>query len=648
MILSSRSIIKSLGVGTASYRSIITSLVLATISFFYIYTVATYFRIHILFFQNRITYDLPFNYHLTTGNVDHIIMLVGLFVWLLVSLKKETSMIYVVVSAVFGGALVAGLVSAHLDIILEAIALLSIPMCASFLIYNRFSLTKKKFLNTQTSLLYLNYIAIIASIIGVISAASILHQDLHLFSTPSPGQDYTYQIFDLISDVSPVAIYLLVGCILIKLIINASRKALLKIGKYPQISDDISSGRLDHDKRNVTTNTKSEIDIKDVKTIRSRTIVISLSLIMLLSFIIGVIPHIPSVNRDNQQIGTDSDSYVNWTNALLHSNNAVNFTKQAFLVQSSGERPLSLIIISDLIKLTGGQSSLAVIEHLPLILGPILVFVTFFLTRELTSNDKTSLFASFLCVVSFQTIIGIYAGYYANWIGLIFGYSSFIFLIKFLKKRTKRNLAFFLILTIAMLFSHQYTWTVFAFVMLAFLIVMFFKGREFEYYSRTAIILLILIVLFPVVLEVGRTLVIGSAGGILQDVAKAQAGLGANQFAARWDTLKDTVFVYLGGQLSNFIILFLGLYWLIISKFRRLSSFFIFIFLSIGIVPVFFGDQLTQGRILYDIPFQIPAAIALSHLTRSRGSILLAPICIWLVVISVRAVANFYFVPSPY
>lgn len=658
--ISDSSIVKSLGYGT-SYTSFITSIALAVISFFYIFTVANYFGVQIFFLQNRVTYPTPFNLYLISQDVDQFVIVAGLFLWLAFSLKIETRIRYVV--SILFGALIVLLISAHFDIIVAIIALLSIPLCTSFLIYNSSSFTKRKFLNQQTSLLYINYVALVATIIAAISAITILSRDLHLFSNHIsylPMHDYLYQLFDLISDMSPIAIFLLAGCIPVKLIINASRKALLEV-KNKKKKYNVSKNYLDDTttttskegkgKSNNNTVKEFDIDYHDRVKIRKRTIIIYLSLFMLLSVVLAIIPHLTTINKDNQQIGSDSDSYVNWTNALIHSNNPVNFTKQAFVVQSSGERPLSLIFIYGLVKLLGGaqNSLLSTIEHLPLILGPFLVFVTFFLTRELTSSYKTSLFASFLTAVSFQTVIGIYAGYYANWIALIFGYSSIIFLIRSLKKRTAMNLALFLVLTISMLLSHQYTWAVFAIVMLVFLIVMMFMRLEIggAHYSRTGIILLILIVLLPAVLEIGRTIVIGSSGGLSQDVSKAEAGLSSNNFAGRWSTLKVTVFTYLGGQLSNFIILSLGLYWLYIRKLRELSSLFIFVFLSIGVIPIFFGDQLTQGRILYDIPFQIPAAIAITHLTKGRASVLLLPICIWLVLISVRAAANFYYLPTP-
>ena len=404
---------------------------------------------------------------------------------------------------------------------------------------------------------------------------------------------------------STVAAYLLVSAVPIKLIICYSKRKLKSIAI--RTHKNTPSGSDHHKPNSKAEEPHNESNFKELKEIRSRTIIICLSLNIFLSIILGVIPHMPSVNKDEQQIGTDSSKYVKWTNALFLSNSTANFTRQAFFVQSSGERPLSLITIYGILKLLGEQNSLISIEYLPLALGPLLVLVIYFLTLELTSNHKASLFASFLSAISFQTIIGIYAGYYANWISLIVGYSSFFFLIKFLKERAKKNLFLFSILTIATLLSHQYTAIIFAIIMVTFLVIISLTGRHFKFYSLASITALILVVLIPVVVEIGKTVTIGSTGGIIQDIAKVQSGLGVDQFATRWDTLNNTISIYLGGQLSNFIILFLGLYWLIISRLRDLSSFFILIFLSIGIIPVFIGDQLIQGRILYDIPFQIPA-----------------------------------------
>jgi hypothetical protein len=63
----------------------------------------------------------------------------------------------------------------------------------------------------------------------------------------------------------------------------------------------------------------------------------------------------------------------------------------------------------------------------------------------------------------------------------------------------------------------------------------------------------------------------------------------------------------------------------------------------IGIPSLFLGDWIVQSRVFYNIPFQIPAAIALTYLSTQRYALrLFAPIYVWLVAISLWTVSNFY------
>jgi hypothetical protein len=141
---------------------------------------------------------------------------------------------------------------------------------------------------------------------------------------------------------------------------------------------------------------------------------------------------------------------------------------------------------------------------------------------------------------------------------------------------------------------------------------------------------------------------LGSSGGIERDLELAYNSMGLNQFAQRWDILIDVIQNIVGGQFSNFVILALCIYWLFYSDMREISSIFFLVFLSIGIIPPFFGDWAVKTRIFYNITFQIPAAIALTSIKKQHnGIILMLPICVWLVAISVRAVSNFYSIVSP-
>ena len=169
---------------------------------------------------------------------------------------------------------------------------------------------------------------------------------------------------------------------------------------------------------------------------------------------------------------------------------------------------------------------------------------------------------------------------------------------------------------------------------------------KLSYYSKKSIILLLLVVLSSVVIDVARMTITGSVSGIEEQIKIASlTGVGLTQFALRWSNLIDTTQNYYGSQFSNFIILVLGLYWLFRCDLRQPSTILLIIFLSMGIVPLFFGDWLVQSRVLYNIPLQIPAAFGLAYIKKqANGTIILLPICIWLIAISIRAVSNFYLI----
>jgi hypothetical protein len=604
----------------ASNISIISSSVLALISFFYIYTVGSYFKISTYILENRVIYIRLFDNYIINKNVDHIIIFIGVILWLSLTLRGKTRFL---ASAIYGGLTIIAILFS-LDILLDFIILISIPLLIALLIYNK--LSSKMILQNIHTNLAVNYLAIIGIAVGIVSLLISLAPLFSISNTTIPIPNYAYEIISLASSFSPVLLFLLIMCFPVKLLMKDFMTGILKIK-----SNNIFNSLLFNDR------------------LKSRTKIIYISLFMLLSIIIILIPYQPPINKDNQQIGVDADRYAEWINQLGHSNDVHEFVRQAFVMQSAGDRPLALIFLFIIVKIVNANIfytfdfyaiDFYAIELVSLVLGPALVLVIYLLTRELTSNDITSLMASFLTAISFHTLIGIYSGFYANWLALIIGYLSFVFLIRFLKKPSKINLIVYSTLIVLLLFSHIYTWTLLVTVMGIFLVVLL----KFNYYSKKSIILLLLVVLSSVVIDTARIAVTGKPGGIERDIYTARvAGAGLEQFKERWSNLIDVTQIHLGGQFSNFIIIILGLYWLFRSNLSEPSNILIVIFLSVGIVPLFFGDWILQTRIFYNIPFQIPAAIALTYIKKQiNGAMILLPICIWLIAMSIRAVSNFY------
>jgi hypothetical protein len=606
---------KSLG-GGGSRTSILGSAILALMSFFYVYTVGSYLKVDIYFLQDRITYFNFFHNHVVGGYPDDLVIAIGVIIWLTLFLREESGNLRYLIPSFYGGLIVLSLISRLTDLF-DVLILVSLPLVVSLLIYDRF-FAGLKFLKPDITKFYANYLAIIGVVIGIIS---IIIMTLTPFYSSVNSQksilgipNYEHSLFALFSSLSPTMLFLLIFCVPIKLLLNAFT---IKVAK---MKDNISSYLLPD-------------------TMRTRTRFIFLAIVLLLSLGIAIIPHIPIINKTNQFVGTDTPHYVDLVNRLEVSHNPQEFMQSVFAL--TADRPMATIFFFSIVKIVSATPSYT-LELMPVILGPALVLVFYFLTRELTSNDTASLLSSFLTAISFQTLIGIYAGFYANWFAIIIGYMSMVFLLRFLKSQSRMNFVVYSTLTLLLLFSHVYTWTIFTIVTSIFLLVLL----KLHYYRRQGIIILLLVILSSVIIDVVRSYILKYSGGIEGDlVVSKNSGAGLEQFAQRWSNLVYVTQVYLGSQLSNFIILMLGLYWLFKAKLHKQSTIFLMIFLSLGILPLFFGDITIQGRVFYDIPFQLPAALSLAYIKKqSNGPLLLLPLVLWLVATSVNAESNFYFV----
>jgi hypothetical protein len=604
--------------------SIITSSLLATISFFYLFTLGSYMQPTVYIFIRRVTYINPFNDYIFSRYFDSIIISSLALIWLVLSLHSKLTRI--TVSAIYGSALVIA-IAANLQGLMALIELSTLPLIVFFLYYQRGRRPQHKAIVRYFSLrLTLNYLVIIASITGFLSILISLW--VIFISQHIPVDNYGYDVFLFFSSFSPILLIVIFFCFPAKLLIRNIFISMLEIDrKWWLQTCELSLSVGPRRKRS-----------------RKKTLVF-LSLLVLFSITLAFIPHLSSLNKDNQQIGSDSESYVEWMTHMKQSKNLQDFLKSAFIDLVRGDRPLSLIFLYLLTTMID-VPVLDTVEYLPVILGPSLVLVIYYLTRELTSNETTSLFAAFLTGTGyFQVSIGIYAGLYANWIALVVGYSSLIFFFRFLRTSSKKSLMVFFVLLVTVLFSHAYTWNVIIIVMGIFLTVSFF----FKSYPRKRTIVLLLVVLSSLVIDVVKTMIVasyGASGGAKLVLSVAQSYVGVKELGLVWDTLIDATQLHYGGIFCNFIVLGLVVYWLIRSNLRIHFNMYIVIFLMIGIPPLFFGDWVVQSRVFYNIPFQIPAAIALTYISRHENAFkILMPIYVWLIAMSIWTVSNFYGAP---
>jgi hypothetical protein len=381
---------------------------------------------------------------------------------------------------------------------------------------------------------------------------------------------------------------------------------------------------------------KSSEDPSEFLTVKRR--IVYLIGIIILSFLIVWIPHSNSVNSDDQIIGSDTKDYER---LLIDMNSATTVQEfiNAFVSQVLDDRSLSLITFYILSQFINPSNLIASLEMLPFVLAPLLILTIYYLTMELTSSPFTSIVSSFLSAISFHVLIGMYGGLYANWFALIFVNLAILYLIRSVRVPSKRNIFLFSVLLIVILLSHESTWPIIIFVISIFLIVLL----VFKLTIRRTIYHLALAVAPSLILEVLKSLLTRQSG-VIQNISFASSqGLGVHDASIIWNNLVVSTQTYLAGQFNNSIIFGLVLYWILRCELRDKSQLLLIIFLSIPMLPILFGDSEVTSRVLYEIPFQIPAAIVLVQLKKFHGNLLFLTICIWLVALSIRSSLNFHF-----
>jgi hypothetical protein len=165
-------------------------------------------------------------------------------------------------------------------------------------------------------------------------------------------------------------------------------------------------------------------------------------------------------------------------------------------------------------------------------------------------------------------------------------------------------------------------------------------------YSKKTLLYIFGAIIPSFAIEILR-MVLTNSSGFMQDLSFADHyNLGIHDVFTIGSHLVSSTQIYLGGLFGNSIILLLTLYFVIKCDWRNPRLLFLFIPLSLFIFPLLFGDDVIQTRLLYEIPIQIPAAIALASLGKKYGNLFIFTLCFWLIIISIRIASNLQFIPQ--
>jgi hypothetical protein len=589
-----------------SKTAIISSLSLATIVLFYSLSVASYFRPDVYRFEDRTTYHQYFqDRHIFSKFVDNLIINLSLLVWIYFSFVHRMKWLLLLsLTALF----LIGMVDLDPSIN-QIISIFSLPLITSVYLINKNKRIFKRSLEINPSPLTLNYFLISFMVLALAS--------IYLSVTDTSINDPFIDIMTLLSRYTPALMVILIFTVFVRIILK-------------QILSNIP-GQL----RSRIFSFRERLELPKVSS-NKITEVILLSSCMSLSVFIVMIPHL---DGQEHRVAEDTTIYANWIEPMKDSKDIYELIRVAFteiLGASTGDRPLSLLILFGLSSVFDTVFAFEIV--LPGFLAPMLVLIMYFLVKELTGNSIASFFSSFTTAVSIQVMMGMYAGFYATWIALIFGYLSILFTLRYLNKQEKENLVWLSFSLVALLFSHVYSWTLITAFLIMFLVVLKWKRA----YKSRAIMTVLIIVIAVFFIDLVRSYLVDLSSGIERNIVIAESfNFGLSQVGSAWSNIVRTVEVHLAGIFGNVLVLSFALYYAVILKYKNTSGLFVIVFLSLGIVPLLFGDKIVQSRVLYDITFQIPAALGLTSIfTLRSGKLISVAVVLSLLAISIYTMNN--------
>ena len=326
--------------------------------------------------------------------------------------------------------------------------------------------------------------------------------------------------------------------------------------------------------------------------------------------ILAIMPYRPDVNPAGIPVGADTSAYIFWVNQMLQKSIPDGLV-YAFRQASNGDRPLSLIIPYVMSGIFGVQSD-ATVKFYPLFLGPLLVVSTFLFVSLGFGDKHTAGLVGLMTAFSFQLTVGMWAGYYANWLALAESFLLMGFLLRWISLRSKRDFICTVSLSIVVLFTHPWTWDFMLLLSTSFMIERIVATHDFKL-MRAAI----LFVAIGIAADSVKSFVVGGYGGGRAAVDIATTSIGLPQLVAFWPNVVATFVQYYSMLLADSVIL--GLAAIAMWRFSASDHDFarlVVLWVAMASLPFPFLGSLLQSRIIYLLPIPLLSTGAVLGLQR--------------------------------
>ena len=325
-------------------------------------------------------------------------------------------------------------------------------------------------------------------------------------------------------------------------------------------------------------------------------LIISLASNVLLAFV----PYRPDLNPNGILVGVDSPTYVTWISQML-ARPFPQALQYSFVEGLDGSRPLLLVVLYMVASL--GVSPSQVIEYLPMILAPLLGLSSYAFVRYGHGSARFAGLTALFTPFTFYIPVGLWGGYYANMLALVFAYLFLTLLLPFSKSPSAPKYCGMFALSVALFLTHPWTWVLIATAGLVFALSLWRETRLTIHLKSIAGI-----VITGVALDVLKSTLFATRT-VAADLA-TKLPTSADPFSF-WVNIVDGLLYTHSGLLGSWIILGVGLFACFALRFKDWFERLVLLWVGVASIPFLILDSYNQTRIVYDLPIPVLMASTL-------------------------------------
>src|SRR5213083_1074228 len=333
-----------------------------------------------------------------------------------------------------------------------------------------------------------------------------------------------------------------------------------------------------------------------------------LGISLVVSVLIVFVPYRPDLNPTANLVGIDSATYVGWISQMLGLP-LLNALQYSFIQGLDGSRPLLLVLFY--LAGSAGVSPSQIIEYTPMLLAPLLSLSTYTFVRYGNGSARFAGLTALFSSVSFYSTVGLWGGYYANWLALVLVYLFLTSLLVFSRSPSKAKYGSMYGLSVALLFTHPWTWVMITTVCLVFSITLWRETRNLVHLkSLTGIIAT------GIILDLVKSWAFATRS-VAADIATKAPNAGV--LLSFWNSLVDGLLFTHGGLLANWLMLGMGLLGVLVLRFKDWFERLLLLWVAVPSIAFVLLDSYHQARIVYDLPIPVLTTIAVVSLLPQIG-----------------------------